>query len=110
MLAIAPKVLSWEGHCGGAGYLSARGNAWPSYELLWAMTGAAMVVKGAVLLMAPRNGNGTCWSGAFVVRMSTIDFGASAFARCRSSFYRPRDGLEQNKDGIAIYHSFGLWS
>jgi hypothetical protein len=54
VLAIAPKVLSWESLAAGLGICLLAGTRGLHYEMLWAMTGAAMVVKGVFLLMGPQ--------------------------------------------------------
>jgi uncharacterized protein YjeT (DUF2065 family) len=54
VLAVAPKALSWEGLAAGLGICLLAGTRGLHYELLWTMTGAAMVVKGAFLLMGPQ--------------------------------------------------------
>jgi uncharacterized protein YjeT (DUF2065 family) len=54
VLAIAPKVLSWDGLAAGLGICLLAGTRGLHYELLWTMTGAAMVVKGVFLLMGPQ--------------------------------------------------------
>jgi uncharacterized protein YjeT (DUF2065 family) len=54
VLAIAPKVLSWEGLAAGLGIFLLAGTRGLHYEILWTITGVAMVVKGAFLLMGPQ--------------------------------------------------------
>jgi len=53
VLAIAPKIMSWEGLAAGLGVCLLAGTRGLHYEMLWAMTGTAMVVKGVFLMVGP---------------------------------------------------------
>ena len=53
VLAIAPRILSWEGLAAGLGVCLLAGTRGLHYEILWTVTGAVMVVKGAFLMMGP---------------------------------------------------------
>jgi hypothetical protein len=54
MLAIAPKIASWEGLAAGFGVCLLVGTRGLHYEMLWTMTGTAMVLKGVFLMMGPK--------------------------------------------------------
>lgn len=53
ILALSPKMLSWEGLAAGLGVCLLAGTRGLHYELLWTMTGLAMVFKGIFLMMGP---------------------------------------------------------
>lgn len=53
VLAISPKILSWEGLAVVLGVCLLAGTRGLHYELLWDMTGGLMVAKGLFLMMGP---------------------------------------------------------
>jgi uncharacterized protein YjeT (DUF2065 family) len=53
VLAVSPKLLSWEGLAVALGVCLFAGTGGLHYEVLWAMTGGAMVAKGIFLMMGP---------------------------------------------------------
>jgi uncharacterized protein YjeT (DUF2065 family) len=54
VLALSPKVLSWEGLAAGLGVCLLTGTRGLHYELLWTMIGLAMVLKSVFLMMGPQ--------------------------------------------------------
>jgi uncharacterized protein YjeT (DUF2065 family) len=54
VLALSPKLLSWEALAAGLGICLLAGTRGLHYEILWVMTGAAMVLKGVFIMMGPR--------------------------------------------------------
>lgn len=54
VVALSPKVLSWEALAAGLGLCLLAGSRGLHYEMLWLMTGAAMVLKGVFLTMGPQ--------------------------------------------------------
>jgi len=53
MLALSPNIRVWEGMAAVLGVCLVAGTRGLRYEWLWGLTGLAMIIKGAVLLMAP---------------------------------------------------------
>jgi uncharacterized protein YjeT (DUF2065 family) len=53
VLAVSPKVFSWEGMAVVLGVCLLAGTRGLHYEMLWATTGGAMVAKGVFLMMGP---------------------------------------------------------
>ncbi|HKN86731.1 MAG TPA: hypothetical protein VJV04_07730 [Nitrospiraceae bacterium] len=97
VLAIAPKILSWEGLAAGLGICLLAGTRGLHYEILWTMTGAAMVLKGVFLMMGPEPWRQRALEWCLSARTSTIDFGGLAFVHSQSSSCTPRDGLGRSK-------------
>ncbi len=53
VLALSSAMLRWEGVAVGLGLLLLLGSRGLPYQLLWAITGGAMVVKGLFLAVGP---------------------------------------------------------
>lgn len=54
VLAVSPKILSWEGLAVALGVCLFAGTRGLQYDVLWAVTGGAMVAKGIFLMMGPQ--------------------------------------------------------
>jgi uncharacterized protein YjeT (DUF2065 family) len=53
VLAVSPKLLSWEGLAVALGVSLFAGTRGFQYDVLWAVTGGAMVAKGMFLMTGP---------------------------------------------------------